>query len=98
MTVPSYLVTMYRVAGGKAAPMGRRGTFLAAEPQVGGLQSPIDLALRPEWGNTATEIYIFRVPAGTTISEGPASSQGGAWVGGKTQVYILEANPEWIQP
>ena len=52
--------------------------------------------LIPEWGNTADNVAIFRIPRGTTIFEGNASSQGGVWVGGKKQIYIQEVSPDWI--
>jgi hypothetical protein len=88
---------LYRVHGGRSGEIGRGGaTFLSPNPQVGGLQSQIDLALRPEWGNTATQVTRIRIPKGTVIYEGPVSSQGGAWVGGTPQVYVPKIDPEWI--
>jgi RHS repeat-associated protein len=88
----------YRVHGGKAGVIGRRGTFVSPEPQVGGLQSLIDLGLRPEWGNTAAGVSKIKVPAGTRVYEGIVSSQGGPWVGGKVQVFIPKISPEWVVP
>jgi hypothetical protein len=88
----------YRVHGGKAGVIGRRGTFVSPEPQVGGLQSLIDLGLRPEWGNTAAKVSKIKVPAGTRVYEGIVSSQGGPWVGGKVQVFIPKISPEWVVP
>jgi hypothetical protein len=90
--------TYYRVHGGKAGPIGRRGTFVSPTPQAGGLQSQIDSALRPEWGNTAAKVTQIRVPAGTTVYEGIASSQGGIWVGGTPQVFIPKVLPGWVLP
>jgi hypothetical protein len=89
-------LTLYRVYGGKSNVIGRQGTFFSPEEAIGGLKSQIDSALRPEWGNTADKIVIFRIPKGTTIFEGNASSQGGVWVGGKNQIYIQEVSPDWI--
>ncbi|MCP4591681.1 MAG: hypothetical protein GY842_13150, partial [bacterium] len=88
----------HRVAGGTAGPIGRRGTFVTPIPQIGGLQSRIDLAIRPEWGNSAVQVYRLRVPAGTTVFEGPVSTQGGPWVGGKIQAFIPDAAETWIVP
>ena len=42
--------TFYRVYGGNSEKVG---SFLTRVPQNGGLQSQIDLAINPEWGNTA---------------------------------------------
>jgi RHS repeat-associated protein len=87
----------YKVHGGRSGPIGRGGgTFVSPNPQVGGTQSQIDLALRPEWGNTATKVTRIRVPAGTVVYEGLVSSQGGPWVGGRSQVYIPKVDPNWI--
>jgi hypothetical protein len=58
------------------------------ELQTGGLQSAIDNAVDPAWGNTDSRVSTVVVPAGTKVYVGPAASQGGVWVGGKTQVYI----------
>lgn len=78
----------YRVHGGKAGVFGREGTFVSPYQQKGGLQSQIDLGLRPEWGNTASNMTPIFVPAGTRIFDGGVSSQGGAWVGGAPQVFL----------
>lgn len=40
---------MYRVSGGNA---GEVGSYVSRTPQGGGLQSQLDLALNPAWGNT----------------------------------------------
>jgi RHS repeat-associated protein len=77
-----------RVYGGKAGPEGRDGTFYSPTPQKGGLQSQIDLALRPEWGNTATNTAAVYLKPGTIVYVGNAASQGGIWVGGTIQIYV----------
>jgi len=77
-----------RVYGGKANLIGRDGTYVSMDTQVGGLQSAIDYAVNPAWGNDGSMVSRVVVPAGTKIYIGPAANQGGAWVGGKTQVYI----------
>ena len=92
--------TFYRVHGGKA---GKVGSFIFRTPQHGGMQSQFDLALNPDWGNTATDVTKVTVPKGTVIYEGVAASQtinGGAGVlmGGGNQVYIPKGdlNPLWF--
>lgn len=81
-------ITVYRVYGGSAGLAGRRGTFYSPIAQQGGLQSMIDLALRPEWGNSASAVSPVTLKAGTVIFEGIASSQGGPWVGGTPQIFV----------
>jgi hypothetical protein len=77
-----------RVYGGGSGPVGANGTFYSPTPQVGGLQSMMDLALRPEWGNTATDTVSTYIAPGTTVYVGQIASQGGHWVGGGIQVYV----------
>lgn len=76
---------------------GRLGQFWTRTPPSGRLQSQIDLALKPAWGNTATQVTKIQVPAGTTIYEGVAAAHGGL-VGGGSQVVIPSVNPAWIVP
>lgn len=71
-------------------------------PQNGGIQSQIDLALNPEWGNTTQYITKGTVPNGTVIYEGTAAPQtinGGAGqlLGGDNQIYIPEVNASWFK-
>jgi len=61
------------------------------------MQATIDLALNPQWGNTAVQVARIQVPAGTTIFEGAAAAQGGL-VGGGSQVFIQNVNPAWLLP
>ena len=82
--------TFYRVYGGEAQKVGQ---YMTRIPQNGGLQSQIDLALNPDWGNTAQYVIKVTVPKGTIIYEGTAASQiinGGAGelIGGGNQVFI----------
>jgi RHS repeat-associated protein len=86
--------TLYRVHGGSAGPLGN---FWTRTPPAGPLQAKIDLAIRPEWGNTATQVTRITVPPGTTIFEGAAASQGGL-VGGGNQVFIPRVDPSWVAP
>ena len=88
----------YRVYGGEAGEVGR---YMTRVPQNGGMQSQIDLALNPEWGNTAEYVTEVVVPKGTVIYEGGAASQtinGGAGqlLGGGNQIYIPEVNASWF--
>ncbi len=91
-TTVSETTTLYRVHGGTA---GEVGQFSTRTLPAGPLQSRIDLALNPAWGNTATQVTTIRLPAGTTIFEGFAAGQGGL-VGGGSQVVIPNVNPAWI--
>jgi len=77
-----------RVYGGKAGPEGRDGTFYSPTPQKGGLRSQIDLALRPEWGNTATNTASVHLRPGTVVYVGNSASRGGIWVGGTMEIYV----------
>lgn len=86
--------TLYRAHGGNAGPLGN---FWTGTKPAGPLQAQIDLALAPEWGNTATQVTRINVPAGTTIYEGAASAQGGL-VGGGNQVFIPRVEPSWVTP
>lgn len=82
------------------------GSFLSKTPQNGGLQSQMDLALNPAWGNTAEYVSEVIVPKGTKIYEGTAvpqvikDSMGntiGHLPGGGSQVYIPNVNARWFK-
>ena len=94
---------MYRVSGGNAKEVG---SYLSMTPQGGGLQSQLDLALNPAWGNTTENATKVLVPKGTTIYEGIAASQNiydglgnviGTLHGGGNQGYIPTAAARWFQ-
>ena len=72
------------------------GQYWTAIQPTGPLQSQIDLALKPEWGNTATQVTTIKVPAGQIIYQGAAASQGGAQIGGGSQVFIPRVDPSWV--
>ena len=98
-TTLSENTTFYRVYGGNA---GKVGSYMSRTLQNGGMQSQIDLALNPLWGNTAEYVTEVVVPKGTTIYEGAAAPQdinGGAGqlLGGGNQVYIPEVDPNWFK-
>ncbi len=80
------------------------GAFWSLDEPGGSLQTRIDSALLPEWGNIrgtpfnaqATQYTTIQLPVGTTIHIGEVGSQGGAWVGGKSQLLIEGgAQPAW---
>lgn len=90
--------TLYRVYGGSA---GKVGQYWTRVKPTGPLQSQLDLALVPAWGNTAENVATLRVPAGTTIFEGAAAPQStgvGQLIGGGNQVYIPKVDPKWLVP
>lgn len=86
--------TMYRAIGPTGNPAGSWWT--TTEP-AGPVQTIIDSALNPAWGNTATTVVTANVPAGTTVYSGYAAAQGGL-VGGGIQVYIPGFSAAWLIP
>ncbi len=84
--------TFYRVYGGSAREISSWWSRL--QPR-GALQSQIDLALLPEWGNTAEEVATILVPKGTIVYEGFAAPQAGL-IGGGSQVFIPTVSPAWL--
>ena len=84
---------LYRVIGEKGNPLG--GFWTRTSPN-GPIQSIIDSALLPKWGNSAVYRVRAILPPGTTFYEGFAASQGGL-VGGGNQIYIPRVDPNWIQ-
>ena len=84
--------TLYRVYGGTA---GETGSFWTTVKPSGPMQSQLDLALNPSWGNTAANVATIRVPPGVTYYGGYASAQG-YLPGGGYQVFISNVNPSWI--
>ena len=93
----------YRVYGGKSREVG---SYLSRTPQGGGLQSQLDLALNPSWGNTTENITKVVVPQGTVIYEGAAASQYiydklgnviGELPGGGSQIYTPRVEVEWFK-
>lgn len=89
---------LYRVYGGDALQLGKWWT---RTPPAGSLQSVMDSAILPEWGNDATKIVTIQIPSGTTIFQGfaaPQSNELMSLIGGGSQVYIENVNPNWILP
>ncbi len=87
-------MTVYRVWGENADEISNWYTTIKPNATV---QAQIDLAILPEWGNTATYTSIFRIPEGTVIYEGHAGPQS-ILPGGGAQIYIPrdKVKPEWI--
>jgi RHS repeat-associated protein len=82
------------------------GAFWSLEEPTGSLKSRIDSALLPEWGGMrdnplqrqqATRYSTATIPKGTRIYLGEVGSQGGAWVGGGSQLLVKDTGvmPEW---
>ncbi len=90
---------LYRSYGGRSGPLG---SYWSATPPAGPLQSQLDSALNPAWGNTAEAVSTIRVPAGTEVFTGYAAPQGlaggGSLPGGGSQVYIPFVDPAWLMP
>lgn len=89
----------YQVHGSNDDRIGR---FMTTIPQNGGMQSQTDLALNPDWGNTARYVTKVTVPKGTTIYVGTAAPQvinGGAGIllGGGNQIFIPEVDALWFR-
>ncbi|MBR6876965.1 MAG: hypothetical protein IKN18_02620 [Neisseriaceae bacterium] len=100
-TVTTEPIVLYRVYGGKANQLG---SFWTKTKPTGPVQSIVDSALNPQWGNTATEIVKIKVPAGTKLYQGKAAQQIGL-TGGGTQVVFPnkrliflnnKIDPNWI--
>jgi len=89
----------YRDYGGKAQVDGR---FWTPAPSSGPLQSQLDSAVLPEWGNTFENQAIIKIPAGTKYYEGAAAPQTGtkgtfpALHGGGAQIFVPNPKLEWI--
>jgi hypothetical protein len=75
-------------------PNRRFSAFWTREPSSGPFQSMLDSAILPEWGNRAEHTVAIRVPAGTTVYEGPTAPQR-AMLGGGDQTVIPKVDPAW---
>ncbi len=91
-TVTNEPTTLYRVYGGNARELG---PYWTRTMPTGPVQSIVDTALNPAWGNNATRVVQITVPPGTTLYEGAAAPQGGL-VGGGNQVFVPNINPAWV--
>ena len=90
---------LHRVYADARKKFGR--LWSRAKPS-GPLQSQLDLALNPTWGNTADNVVTIRVPPGTLIYEGVAAPQpisgGSSYLGGGNQVIIPKVRGGWELP
>jgi len=78
------------VFGGEAGPIGR---FWTSKPASGPLQSQLDSALVPSWGNTVKYEITATIPKGTRIFKGFAAPQSqpfgtGNVMGGGQQILV----------
>jgi hypothetical protein len=71
------------------------GRYWTRTSPLGPLQSKMDNALNPEWGNLATHSIKIKVPSGIKIYEGTVAPQGGL-LGGGNQVYIQKIESSWV--
>ena len=75
-----------------------RAYWTDVEPS-GSLQSTLDSALLPSFGNQAKKVVHIRVPPGETIFEGLAAEQleepGVHLLGGGRQIVVDNVKPEW---
>jgi len=96
-TVTTEPTVLYRAYGGTANQMGG---YWTTTPPAGPVQTIVDSALNPAWGNPATSVVKIEVPSGVTLYQGQAAAQGGL-VGGGNQVLFpknVTINPAWIKP
>ena len=89
-------LTLYRVYGGNASKLG---SYWTTTKPSGPVQSIIDSALNPAWGNPATNVVKIEVPPNTRLYQGFAANQEGL-VGGGVQVVFpkdVEIKTDWIK-
>ncbi|WP_238272614.1 hypothetical protein [Methylobacterium cerastii] len=80
----------YRAHGGGAEEVDQYWTTV---PPKDPLQAQMDSALKPDWGNTASQMHEQVIPAGTKIFEGAVAPQvinngTGSLYGGGPQIFI----------
>jgi RHS repeat-associated protein len=82
-------ITLYRAYTEGAHPLGN---FWSRDVSMGPMQTQMDSALNPAWGNQATAVSSIQVPAGTTFYEGIVGPQpiagGGILLGGGDQIVF----------
>ena len=96
-TVAEHPTTVYRAYGGSAQATGG---YWSRTPPAGPLQTTLDSALDPAWGNTMEHTATASLPEGTRYYEGAAAPQplpgGGSLPGGGNQIYIAHFDPRWV--
>lgn len=88
----------YRVWGrpeGTKKGASELGRWWTKTPPSSPVQSTIDSAIQPRWGNTFQTMTSIRVPKGATVYYGDVGPQE-ALVGGGWQYYLPKVDPEWI--
>ncbi|WP_320196889.1 RHS repeat-associated core domain-containing protein (plasmid) [Agrobacterium rosae] len=83
-------LVVYRAYGGDAGPVGQ---YMTSVRPAGPTQSILDSALNPAWGNSATQVNSFTLPAGTRIFDGFVGEQlinggAGSLYGGGSQIFV----------
>ncbi|MHC8401510.1 DUF637 domain-containing protein [Pseudomonas sp. MDT1-17] len=78
------------------------GQWFTAEAPTSVAQVRIDTAVKPQWIDPTTgtltgtspinAVYSVKIPAGTTVYQGPVGNQGGIYVGGQNvnQIFVHE--------
>ena len=89
-------LTLYRVQGKPFENGYHLGRFWTRDKPSGAVQSIIDSALDPTWGNTGTYWVKIEVPPGTSLFEGVAASQRGL-VGGGNQIIVEQIPSTWLK-
>ncbi len=98
-------ITLYRTYDSEVSELG---LYWSRTAPSGPLQTTLDLAIDPAWGNNVTKWIEIKIPAGTKIYEGIASEtmlrRGtsnvavGQLLGGGQQVYINDnIKKSWIE-
>lgn len=77
--------------------------WFTREPPTSVAQVRIDTAVKPQWVNPKTgvlegtspinTVHAVKLPAGTTIYEGPVGYQGGPYLGGQDIKQIFVSKP-----
>jgi filamentous hemagglutinin len=94
-TITTEPTILYRVYGEGVRELGN---YWTTTPPSGPVQSIIDSALDPKWGNTATQVVKIEVPTGVKMYQGYAAQQGGLVGGGKQVVFPsdIKVDKNWI--
>ncbi|MDY7224622.1 ribonuclease YeeF family protein [Halalkalibacterium halodurans] len=91
-------ITVYRSFGGRT---DAGGAFVTTQPSVNRIQTKIDSALKPEWGNTRMYEAVIVIPEGQVLNIGKIEKQytktGTLLDGGSDQILLPQDWPlEWI--
>ena len=88
-------LVLYRVQSRPYSKGDHLGSFWTKEKPLGPIQSTIDSALDPTWGNSGKYWIKAKIPKGTQIFEGRAASQKG-FAGGGSQVFVEKTQNTWV--